>query len=71
MAARVLEAIELLAAHPMMGAEVPGPPWLPAYRRYRVGSSFVYYRISGDRLCVARFWDARQAPESLWLPGEE
>ena len=55
----------------MMGAEVPGPPWLPAYRRYRVGSSFVYYRISGDRLCVARFWDARQAPESLWLPGEE
>lgn len=71
LAARVLEAIDLLSSQPMMGAEVAGPAWLPAYRRLSVGNYYVYYRIAEGTLYIARFWDARQAPESLWLPGEE
>jgi len=71
LARRILEAVELRAVQPQMGAQVDGPATMPAYRRFPVGSHVLFYRVMGDKVFIVRVWDARQSPDTLTLPGEE
>src|SRR5687768_12325500 len=65
---RIMEAVDRLESHPLLGAIAEGVPPRGRFRQLIVRPFRIVYSVDGVRVYVLRVWDSRRDPKELRVP---